>query len=106
MAKLYFRYGAMNSGKTTLLMAVAHNYEDFLKEKAELFRGIIISKSKQTKIPITQSEFQHLIHNAENIHYYSPDKKRIERKDEAEIFENYLASKGNLSLEEKKYNYK
>lgn len=28
MAKLYFRYGAMNSGKTTLLMAVAHNYEE------------------------------------------------------------------------------
>lgn len=28
MSKLYFRYGAMNSGKTTLLMAVAHNYEE------------------------------------------------------------------------------
>lgn len=28
MAKLYFRYGAMNCGKTTLLMTVAHNYEE------------------------------------------------------------------------------
>ena len=28
MAKLYFRYGAMNSGKTTSLMQVAHNYEE------------------------------------------------------------------------------
>ncbi len=28
MAKLYFRYGAMNSGKTTALMQVAHNYEE------------------------------------------------------------------------------
>lgn len=28
MAKLYFRYGAMNSGKSTLLMQVAHNYEE------------------------------------------------------------------------------
>ncbi len=28
MAKLYFRYGAMNSGKTTLLMQTAHNYEE------------------------------------------------------------------------------
>lgn len=28
MSKLYFRYGAMNSGKTTLLMQVAHNYEE------------------------------------------------------------------------------
>ena len=28
MSKLYFRYGAMNSGKTTLLLQVAHNYEE------------------------------------------------------------------------------
>ena len=28
MSKLYFRYGAMNSGKTTALLQVAHNYEE------------------------------------------------------------------------------
>ena len=28
MSKLYFRYGAMNSGKSTHLMHVAHNYEE------------------------------------------------------------------------------
>lgn len=28
MAKLYFKYGAMNSGKTTILLQVAHNYEE------------------------------------------------------------------------------
>lgn len=28
MAKLYFRYGAMNSGKSTILIQVAHNYEE------------------------------------------------------------------------------
>ena len=28
MSKLYYRYGAMNSGKTTLLLQVAHNYEE------------------------------------------------------------------------------
>ena len=28
MAKLYFRYGAMNCGKTTALLQVAHNYEE------------------------------------------------------------------------------
>lgn len=28
MAKLYFRYSAMNSGKTTALIQVAHNYEE------------------------------------------------------------------------------
>ena len=28
MAKLYFRYGAMNSGKSTILLQTAHNYEE------------------------------------------------------------------------------
>lgn len=28
MAKLYFRYGAMNSGKSTAIIQVAHNYEE------------------------------------------------------------------------------
>lgn len=28
MAKLYFRYGAMNCGKTTALLQVAHNYRE------------------------------------------------------------------------------
>mgnify|MGYP001728059228 FL=1 len=28
MAKLYFRYGAMNAGKSTALMQVAYNYEE------------------------------------------------------------------------------
>lgn len=28
MAKLYFKFGAMNSGKTTLLLQTAHNYEE------------------------------------------------------------------------------
>jgi thymidine kinase len=28
MAKLYYRYGAMNAGKTTVLLQAAHNYEE------------------------------------------------------------------------------
>ena len=28
MAKLNFRYGAMNSGKTAILIQTAHNYEE------------------------------------------------------------------------------
>lgn len=28
MAKLFFKYGAMNSGKSTLLLQTAHNYEE------------------------------------------------------------------------------
>jgi thymidine kinase len=28
MSKLYFRYAAMNAGKSTALLQVAHNYEE------------------------------------------------------------------------------
>ena len=28
MAKLYFRYSAMNAGKSTAMLQVAHNYEE------------------------------------------------------------------------------
>ena len=39
MAKLYFRYGAMNCGKSSLLMQVAHNYN-------EMGRKIVLIKPK------------------------------------------------------------
>ncbi|MGH7715297.1 MAG: thymidine kinase [Vulcanimicrobiaceae bacterium] len=34
MAKLYFRYSAMNAGKSTALLQVAHNYEEVGREVA------------------------------------------------------------------------
>ena len=43
MAKLLFRYGAMNSGKTTILIQTAHNYE----ERDQ--RVIVIKPSEDTK---------------------------------------------------------
>lgn len=43
MAKLYFRYGAMNSGKSTALMQVAHNYEE-RGMKVRLLKPMIDSK--------------------------------------------------------------
>jgi len=43
MAKLCFRYGAMNSGKTTALLQVAHNYE----ERGQ--RVVIIKSAIDTK---------------------------------------------------------
>ena len=42
MAKRYFRYGAMNCGKTTALLQVAHNYE-------EQGMKVIVIKSKVDK---------------------------------------------------------
>ena len=43
MAKLYFRYGAMNAGKSAILLQVAHNY----KEKN--MKGLIIKPKIDTK---------------------------------------------------------
>lgn len=43
MAKLYFRYGAMNCGKSTALMQVAHNYEENNK------RVVVIKSVLDTK---------------------------------------------------------
>ncbi|OPL09097.1 MAG: thymidine kinase [delta proteobacterium ML8_F1] len=43
MAKLYFRYGAMNSGKSTALMQVAHNY----RERG--MRAVILKPTVDTK---------------------------------------------------------
>lgn len=43
MAKLYFRYGAMNAGKSAILLQVVHNY----KEKN--MKGLIIKPKIDTK---------------------------------------------------------
>ena len=43
MAKLYFRYGAMNCGKTTLLLQTQHNYEE------NNMKAIIVKPSVDTK---------------------------------------------------------
>lgn len=43
MSKIYFRYGAMSSGKTALLLQVAHNYE----EKG--MHPVIMKPAKDTK---------------------------------------------------------
>ena len=44
MAKIYFRYGAMNCGKTTALLQVAHNYEE------QNMRVLLIKPSIDKKI--------------------------------------------------------
>ncbi len=40
MAKLYFRYSAMNAGKSTALIQVAHNYEENARRVALYTAGI------------------------------------------------------------------
>lgn len=43
MAKLYFRYGSMNSGKTALLLQAVHNYEE------QGMKVLVTKPSKDTK---------------------------------------------------------
>ncbi len=49
MAKLYFRYGAMNCGKTTAIIQVAHNYEERDK-KVLVIKSNIDTKGNDTII--------------------------------------------------------
>lgn len=49
VAKLYFRYGAMNSGKSTALIQVAHNYQ----ERGQ--RVLVVKPALDTKSPVVLS---------------------------------------------------
>ena len=69
MAKLYFRYGSMNTGKSTILMQVAHNYEERGMHVAVLKPGIDTkAESKiQSRIGL-EREVDHLIQKGENVY--------------------------------------
>lgn len=71
MSKLYFRYGAMNSGKTTLLLQVAHNYEERGMKVIILKPGIDTKGDKNivTRIGL-QREVDHVISNDEKLSNY------------------------------------
>ncbi len=49
MAKLYFKYGAMNSGKSIEIIKVAHNYEEQNKP-VKIFTSIVDNRSGQGKV--------------------------------------------------------
>jgi thymidine kinase len=49
MAKLYFRYSAMNAGKSTALLQVAHNYEE-QGQKVQLFTAAIDNRYGEGRI--------------------------------------------------------
>ena len=71
MSKLYFRYGAMNSGKTTLLLQVAHNYEERGMKVIILKPGIDTKGDKNivTRIGL-QREVDHVISTDEKLSNY------------------------------------
>lgn len=45
MAKLYFRYGAMNAGKSTAIIQIAHNYQE-RGQRAVIVKPVIDTKSE------------------------------------------------------------
>ncbi|QRN86363.1 thymidine kinase [Clostridia bacterium] len=92
MAKLYFRYGAMNCGKTTALMQVAHNYLErgmrpiILKPQVDSKAGMKI----ESRLGI-QKEVDYLVSKEENIYeIVEKDRKEAELHcvlvDEAQFF--------------------
>lgn len=71
MSKLYFRYGAMNCGKTTSLLQVAHNYEE-RGMKVVLIKPSIDTKandSVSSRIGV-ERKVDHLVSTEENLKGY------------------------------------
>lgn len=71
MSKLYFRYGAMNCGKTTLLLQAAHNYVE-RGMKVLILKPGIDTKGENTitsRIGISK-EVDHIIDENENLNEY------------------------------------
>lgn len=76
MAKLYFRYGSMNSGKSTILMQVAHNYEERGMHVAVLKPGIDTKAESRIQSRIgLEREVDHLIQKEENIYELFKEKE-------------------------------
>jgi thymidine kinase len=71
MAKLYFRYGAMNCGKTTLLLQVAHNYEE-RDMKVLILKPSIDTKGEENIVSRigVKRKVDHLINKDENLGDY------------------------------------
>ncbi len=83
MSKLYFRYGAMNSGKSTHLMQVAHNYEE-RGMKVIIIKPKVDSKGGETlvsRLGVTR-KVDFLISKQDNIldrvHSYLNENKKID----------------------------
>lgn len=81
MAELYFRYGAMNCGKSSLILQVAHNYEE--RDMAVLLmKPLIDSKGNDmivSRIGLKR-KVDHLISSDEDVYKFIKDyqkKKKI-----------------------------
>ena len=71
MSKLYFKYGAMNCGKTTILLQAIHNYET-RGMQVLLLKPIIDTKGGKKVVSRIglEREVDHLIKQDENLYNY------------------------------------
>ncbi len=95
MAKLYFRHGAMNSGKSTLLLQTAHNYEEKGK-KVVILKPKVDTKGEEnivSRMGISR-KVDHLIRDGEDVFEYVLKNHRFAScvlVDEAQFIEPYQA---------------
>ena len=78
MAKLYFRYGAMNCGKTALLLQAAYNYES-RNMKVLVLKPSVDTKGGDSIVSRIglERKVNHLIEPTENIYNYLKNIKDI-----------------------------
>lgn len=77
MAKLYFKYGAMNSGKSTILIQTAHNYES-LGMKVIIMKPAIDKKGDNYIVSRigAKRKVDYSIKNSDNIYEIIKEKHR------------------------------
>ncbi len=96
MAKLYFRYGAMNCGKTALLLQSVHNYEDrkmnvlVMKPKVDtkgdnkVVSRIGLERIVDHLIEADEDLFQYLTTNDEGISCIFVDEAQFLKRDQVD----------------------
>lgn len=82
MSKLYFRYGAMNSGKSTHLLQVAYNYEE-RGMKVILMKPIVDKKTENTIISRLKME--------RNVDILIPENESV-----INLLESYISKNNNV----------
>ncbi len=95
MAKLYFRYGAMNCGKTTTLLQTAYNYEEqgmkvILIKPAVDTKGddkIISRLGIERKVDIKLGEKDNIMDCIREVYKKNPIRPRIIIVDEAQFLQ-------------------
>ena len=96
MAKLYFRYGAMNCGKTALLLQAVHNYEDrgmkilILKPSSDtkgdnkVVSRIGLEKEVDHLVDADEDLYEYLSNHLENVKCIFVDESQFLKKEQVD----------------------